>query len=57
MADLQEEFGLTYLMVSHNLNVVRKVTDRVAVMYLGKIVEIGAPRRSSRRPRIPTATR
>jgi peptide/nickel transport system ATP-binding protein len=41
MADLQQEFGLTYLMVSHNLNVVRKVTDRVAVMYLGKIVEIG----------------
>ena len=41
LADLQEKFGLTYLMVSHNLNVVRKVTDRVAVMYLGKIVEIG----------------
>ncbi len=41
LADLQQEFGLTYLMVSHNLNVVRKVTDRVAVMYLGKIVEIG----------------
>lgn len=41
MADLQQKFGLTYLMVSHNLNVVRKVTDRVAVMYLGKIAEIG----------------
>jgi oligopeptide transport system ATP-binding protein len=41
MADLQREFGLTYLIVSHNLNVVRKVTDRVAVMYLGQIVEIG----------------
>jgi oligopeptide transport system ATP-binding protein len=41
MADLQEKFGLTYLIVSHNLNVVRKVTDRVAVMYLGQIVEIG----------------
>ena len=41
MADLQQEFGLTYLIVSHNLNVVRKVTDRVAVMYLGQIVEIG----------------
>jgi oligopeptide transport system ATP-binding protein len=41
MSDLQQKFGLTYLMVSHNLNVVRKVTDRVAVMYLGKIVEIG----------------
>ena len=44
LADLQEKFGLTYLMVSHNLNVVRKVTDRVAVMYLGKIVEIGRHR-------------
>jgi peptide/nickel transport system ATP-binding protein len=41
LADLQERFGLTYLMVSHNLNVVRKVTDRVAVMYLAQIVEIG----------------
>jgi peptide/nickel transport system ATP-binding protein len=41
VAGLQEEFGLTYLIVSHNLNVVRKVTDRVAVMYLGQIVEIG----------------
>ena len=41
LADLQRKFGLTYLMVSHNLNVVRKVTDRVAVMYLGKIVETG----------------
>jgi peptide/nickel transport system ATP-binding protein len=41
LADLQDKFGLTYLMVSHNLNVVRKVTDRVAVMYLAKIVEIG----------------
>jgi oligopeptide transport system ATP-binding protein len=41
MADLQRRFGLTYLMVSHNLNVVRKVTDRVAVMYLGRVAEIG----------------
>jgi peptide/nickel transport system ATP-binding protein len=42
MTELQREFGLTYLMVSHNLNVVRKVTDRTAVMYLGRIAEIGA---------------
>jgi peptide/nickel transport system ATP-binding protein len=42
LADLQKRFGLTYLMVSHNLNVVRKITDRTAVMYLGKIAEIGA---------------
>ena len=41
MADLKSRFGLTYLMVSHNLNVIRKVTDRVAVLYLGQNVEIG----------------
>ncbi|MFX8601115.1 ABC transporter ATP-binding protein, partial [Acinetobacter baumannii] len=39
--DLQQRLGLTYLMVSHNLSVVRKVTDSVAVMYLGKLVETG----------------
>jgi peptide/nickel transport system ATP-binding protein len=42
LAKLQRRYRLTYLIVSHNLNVVRKITDRVAVMYLGKIVEIGA---------------
>ena len=39
MLDLQKEFGLTYLLVSHNLNVIRRVTARTAVMYLGQIVE------------------
>lgn len=39
--ELQRRFGLTYVTVSHNLNVVRKTATRVAVMYLGKIVEMG----------------
>ena len=39
LLDLQQEFNLTYLLVSHNLNVIRRVTGRTAVMYLGQIVE------------------
>ncbi len=39
--DLQEQLGLTYVIVAHDLSVVRQVSDRIAVMYLGQIVELG----------------
>lgn len=41
MQDIQEEFKLTYLWISHNLHVVKYISDRIAIMYLGKIAEMG----------------
>jgi oligopeptide/dipeptide ABC transporter ATP-binding protein len=52
-ADLQREFGLTYLFISHDLRVVAHISDRVAVMYAGKLVELAAADRLMDRPLHP----
>jgi peptide/nickel transport system ATP-binding protein len=51
--DLQKEFGLSLLFISHDMSIIREVCDRVAVMYLGKIVEIGDTERVFANPQHP----
>ena len=53
MMDLQQEMGLSYLFISHDLAVVERVAHRVAVMYLGQVVELGSRRQVFSNPRHP----
>ena len=53
LEDLQDEFQLTYIFIAHDLGVVRHVSDRIAVMYLGKIVELSPAEELYQRPIMP----
>src|SRR6266436_2158966 len=53
MKDLQRSFGLTYLFISHNLAVIYQISDRIGVMYLGRLVEVAATEQLFARPRHP----
>jgi oligopeptide/dipeptide ABC transporter ATP-binding protein len=53
LQDLQDEFGLTYLFVAHDLSIVYHISDRIAVMYLGNLVEIGDAETVYRQPAHP----
>ena len=53
LEDVQDQFGLTYLFISHDLGIIRHMCDRVVVMYLGKIAEIGSAENMFRHPLHP----
>lgn len=53
LVELKERFGLTYLFISHNLNMVNYISERIAVMYLGEIVELGSSNAICLSPRHP----
>jgi len=53
LLDLQEEYGLTYLFISHDLNVVNYISDRIGVMYLGKLIELAPVDEMNTNPRHP----
>ena len=53
LADLRKEFSLSYMFISHDLSIVRHIADRVAVMYLGRLVEVGSPRKIFSAPAHP----
>lgn len=53
MKDLREKFNLTYILITHNLNIISFIADRVAVMYFGKLVEVGETSTLINQPRHP----